>query len=92
MAEDNGGGSGSMTLLGVIVGVLIVIVIGFFIFGGVRTEKSATFNIQPPAPQTIPLPPSPTPSTPPEPSSRPERSNPSEPTSPPEPEPAPTNP
>ena len=39
MADGDGGGGNAM--LGVIVGVLLVLVIGFFVFGGIPGHKGA---------------------------------------------------
>jgi hypothetical protein len=39
MADGDGGGGNA--LLGVIVGVLLVLVIGFFVFGGIPGHKAA---------------------------------------------------
>ena len=49
MADGNGGGGNAM--LGVIVGVLLVLVIGFFVFGGFPGHKGpsgpgATLTVQ----------------------------------------------
>jgi hypothetical protein len=40
MADGDGGGGNA--ILGVIVGVLLVLVIGFFVFGGIPGHKGAT--------------------------------------------------
>ena len=39
MADGDGGGGNAM--LGVIVGVLLVLVVGFFVFGGIPGHKAA---------------------------------------------------
>jgi hypothetical protein len=50
MAEGNGG-SGGMTILGVVLGAILVVVLGLWLFGGFGggDKPAATFNIQPPA-------------------------------------------
>jgi hypothetical protein len=50
--SDNGGGSGAMGILGVVIGAAIVLAIGFFALGGNFNgggTKSVNLNVNPPA-------------------------------------------
>jgi hypothetical protein len=51
MADGNGGGGNA--LLGVIVGVLLVLVIGFFVFGGIPSQRGAAPSSGPSATLTV---------------------------------------
>jgi hypothetical protein len=49
----NGDGGGSNAMLGVIVGVLLVLVIGFFVFGGIPGHHGAVGGGGPSATLTV---------------------------------------
>ena len=51
MADGDGGGGNA--LLGVIVGVLLVLVIGFFVFGGIPGQRGAAPSSGPSATLTV---------------------------------------